>query len=576
MLKRKGVYEGTRGRKRLHRCALFVQCWPLLVDWLSVQEVSRMALTCKDHHEYSKHASRAWPSKLVIRRHDIQFPSRGLCFVLSACSPGEKRITVDYQSVRVYEEDFDHTLEVTNPIFSELQRLQIDKLKLGFSRFPKGIFPIVLCKYLCPKQLDYTYCQGSVKLLIECLDERTEVLDLSGSGLLQDKSPLRPFVGLCVLDQLRSLNLSGINLVDNTTLRVIQHLPKLTDLDLSYCRKITSYQHLNLNLRKLNLSYCGKVEDPIGLGRLSQLQQLNVGHCMNLEFEEYGARIFPQLTQLKELNLASNFYLFDVNQLLSDSIESLDLDLCFRVDVQSLTSVLRRLTKLRVLNIQCGIETIQPETLGSISPGLESLKCSFTNENISFEHLRHLTRLRTLNCDVHRSMDGASLQQIVPILEHLTYLELHGCDGMVDVHLTCLREAQRLETLYMVNCNKLGDALFVNTLSQLGQLHTLRIQGSNVSEKGIQSLSALRRLKKLDVSESYSLKGDALQYIPGTVTSLDISMCYSIGDASIDYIYALSNLRRLIVTDYEQFTPESLEMLRRDRIQIEVCLDDED
>lgn len=583
------MHKNTRSCKRRRRNHLFVRCWPFFSDWLHVDDVNNIATTSKEYYQYSRTASRAWPSTLLIQPRDFHFPSKSLQTMLSICSTGEKRIKLDFNGLHHHMQ-----LDVeTSEVFFELRRLGIEKIDLEYSSDYGNA--IMMCKFLRPKHINLSSSVHAIcDFLFESLDVCTESLNLSNIKLTRNNTRFTSLGGLSSLKKLRCLNLSGLDLVNDKNLALFQHLPDLTDMDLSNCRNITSYQHLNPNLRKLNLSRCGNVDDPVGLGNLTKLEYLDMCYCDGINLEEYGTRTIAHMTRLRVLNLDSNYHIMHVDEFLPKSLESIDLTSCFRVEARSLIAAFQRLTNLRSLQIESCNQTMYSEVFESIPEGIEDLVCTFENEHVSFQNLKHLKHIRSVSCHLDNAMNGFSLQYMAQSISHLTHLELNECAHVVDKYLMPLENAQNLESLIFSDCNQIGDSFFQTTVKKLTKLHTLSVDFSNVTSAGFESLSTLVRLKTLDLYFSHMLKGDFLRYtppavsslriagcpitnstlkhVPSTLVNLDISEC-PVTDVSIRYLCKCPQLTRLNV-NVGQFSSYVLQKLQAKRPGLVISYDD--
>lgn len=573
------MYNTPRCRKRRRRLFgfdLFVRCWPIFAEWLEVVDVVRIASTCKEYDEYAQSVARAWPFELVVSDRAVELDCGRVESLLSMLSPGQKRITLNYHGLHIPVDGFKYAPRILN----QLRRLGVYTLDASYSRFEDPTVFTFLCM-LRPQRVDWHMCMGGLHdALITEMAPGIKHLDLSGVQMCE-YNPLLSLEGLHSLGQclrLQSLNLSRLSLVDNTVVRRLRDLPELTELNLQGCHRVTSYTDLNPRLRTLNLSYCGHIDDGDrctgwrALAALTRLEVLDLSHCIPLDQDALGLEVFRNMRHLKHLNLASNFQLRHVNRFMPDSLESLNLELCYRVDEESLVSALGRLKRLKSLDISCTGYT-RGRTLESISPGVECLTCSFSRQSVSFRHLRHLLSLRVLHASVHRTMDGSSLAHLR--LEGLIGLTLHRCDELRVSNLHCLRRAGRLEHLCLADAGQLGDSFFVDIASQLPRLRTMRVRASNVTQIGLKSLHTCQ-LTRLDLADSYLLEGNGLRYLPPGLTSLNIIRCFGIRDPAIDYLRQLPALKCVFVSDADQFSPVILEILQHDKPNLRISFEDEE
>ena len=568
---------GRKKRRRLfkHDDDLFVRCWPMFVEWLEVASVIRVASTCKEYSMYARDVARAWPFQLTISRRDVKRGSGALLQLLSILSPGEKRITLTYHDEQVSVNGFEYDSQISR----QLQRLGLFTLDTSYCQIEDPIISTFWCT-LRPRRVDSHMCVNVLHDgFIEELAPVVEYLDLSGVSTCE-YNPMLSLDGLYNLgkcSRLQYLNLSRLGLVDNTVVKCLRDLPELTELNLQGCHRVTTYTNLNPRLRSLNLSYCGYINEDKSLGILQslasmeQLEALDLSHNSPLDKEATKFEMLKSMHHLKYLNLASNFHLTNVDNFLPDSLESLNLELCYRVDEASLATALQRLKRLCSLNLSC-VGYTQGTTFECIPPTVEHLACSFSHRGVSFQHLRHLTRLQTLDVSVNRIMDASGLAQLS--LARLRSLTLRRCDGFHVSNLYCLLHATSLENLHLEDAKQLDDIFFIDIASHFLRLHTLCVRASNITEIGLRSLT-LKHLKKLDLADSCLLKGSDLRYLPVGLTSLNIFRCYGIHHIDIDQMKRLGSLHSLFIAKHDQLSPKILQELQYDNPNLYISFQDE-
>jgi hypothetical protein len=522
-----------------------------------------------------------------------------LVCLFSTLLPGEKRITLSYHASHVAVDGFKYESRV----LCQLRRLGVFALDAAHCRIEEPTVSAFWCT-LRPRRFYASNCVNVLHdNLIENLAPSVEQLDLSGTC---EYNPMLSLDGLCALRQctrLQSLNLSRLSLVDDTVVQCLRDLPELTELNLQGCHRVSSYASLNPRLHSLDLSFCGHIDDldpnTGGLWPLASMKELQtLDLSRNSHLDQHQFEVLRGMQHLKHLNLASNFHLTNVDRLLPDGLESLSLELCYRVDEASLALAMPRLTHLRFLDLSCAgyvrgntfeyipqtVEHlhsldlscagyVRGDTFEHIPQTVEHLSCSFSRRGVSFHHLRHLTRLQTLEASVHRRMDGSTLAKLA--LETLVSLTLRRCDKFLTSNLHCLLRANRLEHLYLEDAMQLDDAFFIHIVSHLPRLHTLRVRSSNITRAGLRSLSA-PRLRTLDLAHSCLLRSSDLQYLPQGVTSLNIFNCCGIQHLELGCMQRLRALHLLVLDKHTQLSLEALRALLHQNPGLRITLDDQD
>jgi hypothetical protein len=255
---------------------------------------------------------------------------------------------------------------------------------------------------------------------------KVQALDLSQCLQVSDKG----LSTLASLVSLRTLNLKHVAVTDSS-LKALSSLTLLTSLDLSGCDLITTgglwaLQTLEA-LRTLDLSGCTRVSLV-----LSDL---------------------PPLPALRQLGLRQVRIQKLRPQLLTQSLESVDLSWCSALSISDLRSMAGR-SRLAVLRLsRCG--SIRSSCLKQLSSllSLRDLDLSH-NAQVKAKHARALAALplETLNLRDCASVGDDSLEPL-SACSTLTNINVSDCDLITDAGLQCFR-MHSLRKLDISSCDR--------------------------------------------------------------------------------------------------------------------------
>lgn len=187
-------------------------------------------------------------------------------------------------------------------------------------------------------------------------------LDLSSNTELQVLAPLLGF------QNLRSVNLSGCGLIDDSALGfLVQASPLLADVSVSYCAKLTDFGLKRFfallrakTLRRFACARCVKVGD-VGLMALcnsaqSALLELDCQHC-HLVTDAFLGHLASKCPSLETLHMRGMDLIEDAGVVLlcqgCVGLQRLSLAGCTRLSNCALSAVARHLRALRHLDLFC-------------------------------------------------------------------------------------------------------------------------------------------------------------------------------------------------------------------------------
>ncbi|KAJ7546630.1 hypothetical protein O6H91_08G047700 [Diphasiastrum complanatum] len=198
------------------------------------------------------------------------------------------------------------------------------------------------------------------------------------------------------------------------------------------------------------------------------------------------------------------------------NLQHLDLSLCIRVTDRSLLSVAKFLG-VRLLSINLS-------KIGGFSDtGLAYLarECpSLVEVDLSY-------------CSNLGDLGVISLAQ----LSNLQSLQLMGCHSITDAGLGCLAAGcKNLCVLNLKGCLGITDAGIAFIAANCKLLHTLDLSYTEVTDKGLASITILDSLKDLNLVACNNVDDTGLEHLRNsckTLLRLDVSRCQNVSDAGI-------------------------------------------
>jgi hypothetical protein len=276
---------------------------------------------------------------------------------------------------------------------------------------------------------------------------------------------------------LTKLNLSGCEHLDN--IDVLHGNLHLVDLDVSHCPKIKNIPLL-VNITSLNVAGLNQMNDfgLVSLTKSVKLTQLDLSRCDRLhDCLQYVCSTLEKLT-------LNNRSLNDLPQGLKD----LKLQTPNFFDSSRHLSILE-LTQLRYLKI----ESISFDNRFKLQTLVHlihlDIECEFVTDSI-FDGIENLSQLRILTLDSDLITSKGMNQITNSSLESLKF------DGRVDMN-GCNFDALSLKYLYIIHGINMTDDE-VLSISKLSLLENLSIPDTlNVTKQGLSHLSNLKNLKSL-------------------------------------------------------------------------------
>ncbi|KAH8613103.1 hypothetical protein ERJ75_000821600 [Trypanosoma vivax] len=397
--------------------------------------------------------------------------------------------------------------------------------------------------------LNINYCAGVVHGL-DVLCGLPSLQELYLAAVCVDDAFVR---NLTCHDHLRKLSLHSCTRV--TDVSPLGRMHRLEVLDLNYCTSIVhgldalcglpSLQELYLaavcvddafvrdltchdHLRKLSLRSCTRITDVSPLGRMRQLEMLNVNYCAGVV---RGLDALCGLPSLQELFLTmvcvDDAFVRDLT--CHEHLRIFIIYACTRVtDV----SPLGRMRQLEMLHLSCCTGVVRGLDALCGLPSLQELYLTevcvddaFVRDLTCHEHLRklslrsctritdvsplgrmHKLEVLDLSCctSVVRGLDVLcglpSLQELhldemcvddafvrdLTCHEHLRKLSLHSCTRVTDV--SPLGHMRKLEYLNINNCSGIRTIFYPTFLTKLPKIKTLYLRNVSITSSAVELL----------------------------------------------------------------------------------------
>ncbi len=304
------------------------------------------------------------------------------------------------------------------------------------------------------------------------------------------------------LRYVETLCLSG-NLITDTELEHFSALPRLKRLSIS------SDQITNSGFRVID--------------KYQQLQCLNIYKCPNLKAS--GFKSLSKLTKLKTLILTENETIYDTGfKFLNDLTNLEELNLSYSYIKNAGLTYLKDLKKLEKLNLSsCG---------------------NLTGD--ALKYLKDLKSLNVLDVSYDRGISGDGLKYLNG-LSKLRELYLQET-GITDSELEKLNDLPELETLALGGTGTTGIGL---NLEKSKTIKDLTLGSCHITYAGLEQISRLTSLKKLDLSDNSQITDAGLKFLCNltSLEELNLSNNSQITNAGIKYLNSLSNLQFLDLTN---------------------------
>ncbi|XP_060932317.1 uncharacterized protein fbxl9 [Limanda limanda] len=391
------------------------------------------------------------------------------------------------------------------------------------------------------------------------------VLDLSRTSITPESLRTVAQVQGLVLEE---LCLQGCKELTNYSVEaLVKHQPSLQRLDISGCTELTSRsveavaQGLK-SLTHLSLSRDWRITEK-GLAELlsvSTLKSLDLSQCLHVSGSEMvkGLRESgASRAQLEKLSLKSCTYIrdlavFNLTQLLGDTLCELDLTSCVNVTDLSVRAIATYLHRLVVLRLVWCKEVTDWGLLGMV----ETTKCEPEEEtedkgprftrtfgNMGFFKPPRLPfderpKLVTQNdLEQFKQQAGASLLA----LSRLQELDLSGCCKLTDSSITQVVHHPDLRRLSLSMLPEIIDDSLVSVAWRCRSLTSLSLSNCpGISDRGVaEAAPFLHRLQHLYLSGCSKITDRSLFHLAKhckRLRTLDISRCKNISIATMDLL----------------------------------------
>eukprot|EP01130_Rhizamoeba_saxonica_P008394 TRINITY_DN338_c0_g1_i1.p1 TRINITY_DN338_c0_g1~~TRINITY_DN338_c0_g1_i1.p1 ORF type:complete len:379 (-),score=41.85 TRINITY_DN338_c0_g1_i1:30-1166(-) len=197
---------------------------------------------------------------------------------------------------------------------------------------------------------------------------------------------------------------------------------------------------------------------------------------------------------------------------------------------------------------------------------LERLKIRKSSKitDLGMKNLQGLTRLKFLKLGNCKGISHVTLMKLSP-LKHLECLKLFAFSGMIDAGMKAIsNNFLNLYTLDLRGCVKIRDNSLAY-LSELGNLTSLTLTHTQITDEGIGQLSCLYDLQHLSLARSKNdnFTGAGLSSIRdlSKLKTIDLSMCRNITDDGIVSLNTLFSLVYIDLSGLSKITDGSLKYL---------------
>lgn len=281
------------------------------------------------------------------------------------------------------------------------------------------------------------------------------------------------------------------------------------------------------------------------LARLRHLDRLDLSGCCQTS-EATLALALGSLHNLREADLSMCAQLGDATlSMLAAScpqLSRLDLTSCERFSETGLRQLARLPLRSLILSACC---QLTDSCLLAIAEGMPRLSCLGlfeSGESVTDDGLAHLARLRGsltaldlgYSCWSHTAPGLAALLQQMTALR---MLNIGGCEGTTDAVVGIVAQHCR----------------------QLLELDVSESQ--RMTAAGVRQLGALPELQELNLGWNIRLKDEALDNLPHTLTSLDLSFCGELTDRGLAATGRLPALAALTLRKCNRITDQGLHKL---------------
>lgn len=378
------------------------------------------------------------------------------------------------------------------------------------------------------------------------------------------------------LSKIHAISLSTLGLLDDDLPSLLNVVPKIQKIDLSYCKNFTenainclpyfsklkslnitgaiitdeqlAYFHQLPHLTKINLSLCSRVTS-IGIQALTQLKNLkhlalNRCYAADENFTKYIKKI-PTLKTLK-LNFCKQLNHNAIKNIRKLSLNCLTLRMCTSISDAALV-YLGQINSLEYLDLS-GCHRITNEGLSTLSNLTNLKKINLTN-CASLESIETLSNyLSVTNLNLTRCQNIRQLPTDFFItLTRLIKLDMTSTK-INNLYLQEWSKLTSLEILLLKDCTIVSSKMLAH-LPHQHQLRILNLRGCiNVDDSGLKKISKSLTLKELDISFCNKITANGLEFIKKikTLRKLKLISCHLISNDDLDRYKRESSIQEVI------------------------------
>lgn len=372
----------------------------------------------------------------------------------------------------------------TLTLLSEVENLRLEKLQL--------------------KRCDQLTNDGVISLIK--IQTSLQELDLTCSTRITDQT----IFAVCEhLKELKVLKLRKCRLISDQAVMAIADLPQLEHLDLSECELLSSAAVMNgiakaknLQLKELYLSAINICPRAITLitENMPNLRVLDISYCINNVDDFAVQMILKNLVLLRELNL----------------------DSCERISDSGLTG----------MTMKDKINTCHKE----VDDGTSSMKEN--QQQNSHSHLYPTTTRPTFKISLRTKAEEEIVSDALRKKAMMQIAQKITCDEETSSNYS-LSRLGGLRVLKLGNCNKISDVSLIYNfkLPELREINLSRCQ--QISLEGIQALvDNCPGLETVNLAECHNISDKCIELLSKLprLKVLDISRCYQLTDFALDNI----------------------------------------
>ncbi|AYV80560.1 MAG: hypothetical protein Harvfovirus3_5 [Harvfovirus sp.] len=403
--------------------------------------------------------------------------------------------------------------------------------------------------------LKYAYSMKNIEMKITTEKEGSDLIKIFKNIKLCYKVRYDQKVTDALLDNITSIDISSIYLIDRT---ILMKLPNLHKLTTCYQNHITNADITHLRkLKKLETrSY--NITDS-GISILTNLEELNISNNLTITGNCFSqlpkltklnikstAKIcdhhISNLTNLKSLNLSKNDNITDlaIHNLLN--LTELNISSTYRIKGNNLSV----LTNLK--NLYCGDHNVENYNIKNLL-SLTSLNCVFSN--LPSEQYSSLTNLESLFV-----LGGKYINKSLIHLINLTTLSVSN-SASNDLTLGSLTNLKQLSFSHYYDKTQNITSQINNILTKLTNLTLLNIPNNqDITDDAIINLT---RLNILDVSRTKQITNRSIEKLLN-LAHLDLERTERVTDEAIS---KLTKLTFLNVKQNNKITIDSIKNLSR-------------